>query len=199
MQKSDRSKNIMLIILMISVIALSIAYATLTQYLYINSQTIITGQSTGWRVEFTAATCHTTGTASITQDFTINATNLSGLKSRFDTPGDSVVCNIKITNNGAINAKLSTFTLQDGSLTYTGSGTNKTADEQLVTGKLQYSIVYDTTDVNAGLAPQPNDTLLSGASRDLVLTITYPSTETTLPDNDVRITGLKTTFLYIQD
>ncbi len=199
MHKSDKSKNVMLIILMASVIALSIAYATLTQYLYINSQTIITGQSTGWKVEFTAVTCRTTGTASIAQDFTMSATNLYGLRSRFDTPGDSVICDIKVSNNGAINAKLSTFTLQDGTLTYTGSGANKTADEQLVTGKLQYSIVYGTSDVNAGITPQPNDTLLSGETRDLVLTITYPSTETTLPDNDVTISGLKTTFLYIQD
>lgn len=198
MQKNEKSKNVMLIVLLVSVVSLTIAYATLTQYLFINSQAIISSQSSGWDVRFTAATCHATGSASITHDFNMDATNLDGLMGRFNAPGDSIVCDIRVTNNGVINAKLSTFTIQDGNLTYTGSGTNKTADETLVTNKLQYSIVYATGDVNQGLAPAIDDTLPSTVSRNLVLTITYPS-NAGLPDNDVEITGFKTTFLYAQD
>jgi hypothetical protein len=198
MQKKDRVKNILLIVLALSLIGLSVAYATLTQYLYINSQTIIGGQSAGWRVEFTAVTCHTTGNASITHDFTMTSTNLSGLISKFARPGDSVVCNIKVTNNGIINAKLSSFEIQDGSLTYAGSGANKTADEALVSGKVQHSIVYGAGDPQEGQTPQANDTLAAGVTRDLVLTVTYPSSAT-LPDNDVTVSGLQTTFLYYQN
>ena len=198
MQKKDRVKNILLIVLVLSLIGLSIAYATLTQYLYINSQTIIGGQSANWKVEFTAVTCHTTGSASITHDFTMNATNLSGLVSRFAAPGDSVVCNIKVSNNGLINAKLSSFEIQDGGLTYTGSGNNKIADEALVSGKVQHNIVYGEGDPQAGQVPQADDTLAAGVTRDLVLTVTYPSSAT-LPDNDVTVSGLQTTFLYYQN
>ena len=97
-----------------------------------------------------------------------------------------------------VNAKLSTYIIQDGTLTYTGTGANKAADEALVTGKLQYSIVYGTGDAKAGQAPAVDDTLPSGVTRDLVLTITYPISET-LPENDVTVAGLKTTFLYTQD
>lgn len=47
MQKNEKSKNVMLIVLLVSVVSLTIAYATLTQYLFINSQAIISSQSSG--------------------------------------------------------------------------------------------------------------------------------------------------------
>lgn len=198
MQKNEKSRNIMLAVLLVSVVSLTIAYATLTQYLYINSETVVSGTSSSWDVRFTAATCQATGNAAIIHDFNMDATNLDGLISRFNAPGDTIVCNIKVTNNSVVNAKLSTFTIQDGQLTYTGSGATKTADETLVNGKFQYSIVYGTGDVNEGQAPTVNDTLNSGVTRDLVLTITYPS-NATLPENNVTVKGFKTTFLYVQD
>jgi len=198
MQKNEKSKNLLLVILLISLISLSIAYATLTQHLYITSQTTIAGQSSGWDIRFTAVTCQANGSAAIMQDFTMNATILSGLVSKFNAPGDSIVCNIKVTNNGSINAKLSSFTIQDGNLTYTGSGTNQAADEALVNGKIQHNIVYGTGDLQAGLAPSANDTLPAGVTRDLVLTITYPLSAS-LPESNVTVSGLKTTFLYVQD
>ena len=198
MQKNEKTKNILLVVLLVFLVALSIAYATLTQYLYINSQATIAGQSAGWNVQFTAATCHTTGSASITHDFTITSTNLSDLAYKLAAPGDSVVCNIKVTNSGVISAKLSAFIIQDGSLTYTGTGSNKTADENLVSGKVQHSIVYGAGDLKAGQAPSVDDPLPAGLTRDLVLTITYPS-NAQLPDNDVVVTGLRTTFLYSQN
>lgn len=198
MQKNEKSRNIMLVVLLVSVVSLTIAYATLTQYLYINSEAVVSGTSSSWDVRFTAATCQATGNAAIIHDFNMDATNLDGLISKFNAPGDTIVCNIKVTNNSVVNAKLSTFTIQDGQLTYTGSGATKTADETLVNGKFQYSIVYGTGDVNEGQAPTVNDTLNSGVTRDLVLTITYPS-NATLPENDVTVGGFKTTFLYVQD
>lgn len=198
MQKNEKSRNIMLVVLLVSVVSLTIAYATLTQYLYINSEAVVSGASSSWDVRFTAASCQAIGNASITHDFVMDATNLEGLISRFNAPGDSIVCNIAVTNNSVVNAKLSTFTIQDGQLSYTGMGTNKTADETLVNGKLQYSIVYATGDVKEGQAPAVNDSLNSGVTRNLVLTITYPSSAT-LPDSDVTVEGFKTTFLYVQD
>ncbi len=199
MQKNEKSKNMLLIVLFISLITLSIAYATLTQYLYINSEVTIAGQgSGGWDIRFTAVTCHANGNASITHDFSMSATNLSGLEYRLVAPGDSVVCNISVTNNGSIDAKLSSFAIQDGSLTYTGTGSSRLSDELLVSGKVQHSIVYATGDSQEGLVPAINDYLPSGVTRNLVLTIQYPS-NANLPENDVTVSGLKTTFLYVQD
>lgn len=200
MHKNNRRDNILLIVLVVAVITLSIAYATLTQYLYINSQAVISGQNAGWRVEFTAASCSATGQAGIVHDFVMDATNLTGLSYRLNAPGDSIVCNITVTNNGTIPAKLSSFILQDGNLTYVGSGANASNDVTLVQNKIQYSIVYATGDANAGSAPATNDTLPVGVSRNLVLTATLPTTGiSSLPDNDVTVSGFKTTFLYVQN
>ena len=122
-------------------------------------------------------------------------------------PGDSINCDITVQNAGQIDATLSTFTLQDGTLTYTGSGESKTTDETLVNGKLNYTITYDSSDTmapsgipdgtNTGSATV-NDDLPHGQSRNLKLTITYPLSETSMPTNDVAVTGFKTTFLYVQ-
>ena len=198
MQKNEKAKHLLLIILLVALIGLSIAYATLTQYLYINSQAVILGQSTGWRVEFTSASCHANGSAAITHDFVISATDLSSLETKFTAPGDSIVCNIRVANNGVINAKLSSFIIQDGNLSYSGTGANQTNDINIVTGKIQHSIVYAEGDQREGQVPAANDTLPAGTHRDLVLTITYPM-NADLPNNDVTVAGLRTTFLYSQD
>ena len=198
MSKNEKIKNILLIILMTALISLSIAYATLTQYLYINSQATIKGVDAGWKVEFTAATCHATGNAAITHDFNLSSTELSGLVYKITAPGDSIVCNVTVSNNGHIPAKLSSFTVQDGNLTYVGTGASKTADEAIVNGKIQYSIVYAEGDPRAGQAPTMNDFLPVGGYRNLVLTATYPVGEN-LPERDVVVSGFKSTFLYVQD
>jgi len=197
MRKNEKTKDVLLLILLLFLISLSIAYATLTQYLYINSGSTITGLSAGWSVEFTAVTCRATGRASITQDFTMTPTRLSGLKSKFIAAGDSIICDVRITNSGYVDAKLGTFTVQDGNLTYTGSGDTKTADEAIVNGRLQHSIVYATGDVREGLVPAMEDPLPAGTSRNLVLTIKYPE-GSPLPENDVLVEGLTSTFIYVQ-
>lgn len=202
MEKNTRTKNILLVVLLIAVLTLSISYAALSQYLYINSSATVGGKSTGWNVAFTDVSCAPTGYAAVTTPFTATATTLNGLVVTLRAPGDSVVCDVEVTNGGAIDADLSTFTLQDGSLTYTGSGDNKTADEALVNGKLVYTIVYAENDDEEGNVPGDNgvdDTLAAGAERHLTLTIAYPDTETELPDNDVTISGIRTTFLYVQN
>ena len=59
MEKNTRTKNILLVVLLVAVLTLSISYATLSQYLYINSQATIAGRSSSWDVKFTAAKLYT--------------------------------------------------------------------------------------------------------------------------------------------
>lgn len=210
-EKNTRTKNILLVVLLIAVLTLSISYAALSQYLYINSSAVIGSKSTNWNVAFTDVSCEAHGYAQITTPFNTPskvaaATTLSGLVATLKAPGDSVVCDITIENQGTIDATLSTFTLNAGSVSYTGSGTNKTADETLTRGKLIYNIVYATGDKSAGKEPGESgadDTLprkgQTGSERHVKLTVGYPEGETSLPDNDVTVSGLSTTFLYIQN
>lgn len=216
MEKNTRTKNILLVVLLVAVLTLSISYAALSQYLYINSTAVIGSQSTNWNVAFTAVSCAPTNYAEITTPFNSPsaaspATTLSGLVATLKAPGDSVVCDITIKNQGTIDAVLSTFTLNAGTVSYVGTaGDSKTADETLTNNKLIYSIVYAQGDTSAGLVPGAqgaDDTLPHPVANDptviserhVTLTIGYPANETSMPENDVTVSGLSTTFLYIQN
>lgn len=197
--KNEKTKNILLGVLLVAVLTLTVAYASLSANLYVRSTGKVEGASTNWKVEFTEVSCTASGYAAVTHTLDLNATELSGLIATFKAPGDSVECTFNVENKGQIAAKLQAFTAQGGTLTYTGTGTTKTADEQLVNGKIVYSLVYGSTDAKAGQAPAANDALAVGQSRPLKLTMTYPSTETSMPQNDVTVSGFESTFLYVQD
>ncbi len=221
MEKNTRTKNILLVVLLVAVLTLSISYAALSQYLYINSTAVVSGKSTVWNVAFTDVACHPVNYAAVTpftQAATISdanpATTLSGLSATLKAPGDSVYCDITIKNQGSIPATLSTFTLTAGTVAVTGTGTNQSADEALVSGNYVYSIVYaqddpvtsargqvpGTSGVDDDIDPvDPNDSTVV-SERHVRLTISYPDTNgtQTLPDNDVTISGLSTSFLYVQ-
>lgn len=206
--KNERTKNILLAVLLVAVVTLTIAYAALTATLTINSQAVVGGQSTNWKIKFVKKTGAASGdpicvaksgtTAAVTTDATLTDTLISGLVATFKAPGDEVTCEFAVTNAGQIPAKLSTFTLGNTNLTYTGSGDNKSADETLVSGKIQYSVVWGTGDTSAGSQPATNDALAVGATRPLKLTMTYPANETSMPTNDVSVTGFSSVFNYIQ-
>ena len=221
MEKNTRTKNILLVVLLVAVLTLSISYAALSQYLNITSTAVVSGKSSVWNVAFTNVSCDASEYAEITTPFNSPsaaspATTLSGLSATLKAPGAYVSCDITIKNQGAIDADLSTFTLNSGTVSVTGSGTNQSTDETLVSGNYVYSIVYSSTDpVTAARgqvpgangvddvieAPDANDNTKI-TERYVTLTISYPDNHEgtqTLPDNDVTISGLSTTFLYVQN
>lgn len=222
MEKNTRTKNILLVVLLVAVLTLSISYAALSQYLYINSTAVVSGKSTVWNVAFTSVSCNTSQYAEITSEFTQAATiseanpatTLSGLSATLKAPGAQVTCAITVKNQGSIDADLSTFTLNAGTVDVTGSGTNQSADEALVSGNYIYSIVYANDDTVASAQgqvpgasgvddtiPAYDSTDPTASERHLILTIGYPDTNDSqsLPDNDVTISGLSTSFLYVQN
>lgn len=207
MEKNTRTKNILLIVLLVAVLTLSISYAALSQTLYINSEAVVGNKANSWNVKFTAATCSATGYAVVTHGFNeTQTTSLSGLVGTLKAPGDTVTCEITVSNAGAIDAELDDFDLQDSQtqITITGSGTSKTADENLVANSLNYTLVYKaggtaTYDSDAGNVPASGDKLAAGSNRKLTLTIELDEDLDDLPENDVTFSNLKTTFLYVQD
>ena len=205
MEKNSQFKNITLGVLLVAVVTLSIAYAALSRTLTINGQATVKAGS-NWKVEFVKTatdadaahmTCIPSGYAAVTTQPTIAATSFSGLAATFKAPGDKVTCEWDVENKGTINAYLKTFT-KPTTYSYAGSGTNKTADENAVKGKINYTLKYKDNNT----APAANDALpkptTSGYKRTLVLVIEYDSSATTLPTNDVAVTGFTTTFLYEQ-
>lgn len=215
MEKNTRTKNILLIVLLVAVLTLSVAYALLSQTLTITSQATVGGKNNTWKVLFTAASCTPSGKATKEADFSLtNSTSISGLAATLRAPGDSIVCQITVSNQGAIDATLDTFTLNAGTFAYktTGGQDAPAGDVTKATGLLNYSIVYATNDsdtASRGLQPKAqgtnNDLMAptgsaSSVDRHLTLTISLPSTvtEADLPAGDVVITGFESTFLYKQ-
>jgi len=204
--KNERTKNILLAVLLVAVVTLTIAYAVLSATLTINTTAIVQGGSNNWKVEFVKTateadaahmTCVASGNAEVTTQPTINSTSFTGLVATFKAPGDSVVCKWNVENNGSIDAYLKTFTAP-GTLSYEGTGTSKTSDEAAVNGKIQYSLTYDPSGVITGETSSTGDALNHSQDRGLILTITYDANATTLPVNDVTVTGINYTFLYEQ-
>ena len=219
MEKNTRTKNILLVVLLIAVLTLSISYAALQQTLTINSEAVIGGKNENWNIRFTAASCSGTGYGTVEHGFNAtNTTSLSGLVAKLRTPGDSVVCQLTVENLGTINADLNSFTLQQGNLTYTGTtGDSKTSDEAAANGKVLVTLKYATGDADAGKTPHTknsaqasddtNDVIQAPkqgetrvTSRNMTLTFTLDPTLTadTMPENDVTISGYNVVFLYQQ-
>ena len=217
MEKNTRTKNILLIVLLVAVLTLSISYALLSQTLTITSQAVVKGKNTTWNVKFTDALCTAHGYAVVNNQFSpTETTSLSGLSMTFKAPGDYVTCAITVSNLGAIDATLADFTLQSGTFSYSGTGATQAADEALAANLITTSIVYATGDADAGKVPHTttgtaqentNDDLpapvspATSVSRNLTLTFTLDGNKTlaNLPTNDVTITGFETTFVYNQD
>ena len=204
-EKNDKVKNILLVILAVAIVALSIAYALLSTTLIINSQTIVKGNQNNWKVEFVETaespnkTCVPTGNATVTAQPTINSTSFTGLAAEFKSPGDSVVCKWNVENNGEIDAFLKTFIKPtDNDLVCSGSGSSQSSDESIVCGNIHYTLTYDPSGAITPGDSSTGDALNSGQERGLILTIKYDDNASTLPENDVTVTGFDTTFIYEQ-
>ena len=131
---NNKTKNIILAVLVVGIVGMTIAFASLTQQLNItnNNATV----STKWRVRFnstvttsvgttidgtTTGASYTNGTPTVTND----QQTITGLQASFSKPGDYVEVAFKVQNEGNIAAKGSQTTINLGSLTCTnGAGSN---------------------------------------------------------------------------
>ena len=199
--KNDKQKNILLIVLLVGIVSMTIAYATLSQRLDIKSSAVVQSKSSSWDVHFRTVSCTATGDAEVTTPLSptaSNTTELSGLVATFKAPGDTVTCTFYVENSGEIDAEITAVQQQDATktITYESAATDaskKAADEALVNGKINYSMSYVE-----GSGPAVGDILASGASKQLKITLTFDSNVTELPSADVTITNFASYIIYGQ-
>lgn len=189
MEKNTRTKNILLIVLLVAVLTLSISYAFLSQTLTITNMTA-TVKGGGWNVKFTSATCSGNGLVDNVVSFNQglvtynNAVDLlENMSADFHAPGDSVDCEITVTNKGSIDAVLTSFTLGGSNLdvhstirdaqgfdpddpSQASAVATATADENIVQNALTYTLVYGDDDRYGGLNVVPGDTTFTLDSAD---------------------------------
>ena len=107
---SNKTKNIILAVLVVGLVGMTIAYAALTQQLLITDNQVTV--SSKWRIRFNETVTSTAGTgttavvdtpASITTGS--DRTQISGLRATLKKPGDYVTVSFKVQNEGNIPAK----------------------------------------------------------------------------------------------
>ena len=111
----EKKRNLVLILLIVFLIGITVAYATLSTNLNISGTIGVSQQN--WDIHFTnfstadkpsLTTSGETNTGDIVSVSTSN-TSIDSLKAELKKPGDSIVYSFQVKNFGTIPAKLSTF------------------------------------------------------------------------------------------
>ena len=182
--------------LLLSVVGISIGFASLSQNLEIEGTAEVVPAS--WDIKFknlSAAVESGTADELSAPSLSTTSTKISGFDVQLAKPGDSVTYKFKIANDGDINAVLSD--MQVATPTFTGTGDTASADEAIVAAAFEYTLEYDNG-ASAPSAISVNDTLNSTTERDVILTIKYKDDAESVPTAKVEITGLSIILTYTQ-
>lgn len=193
----EKTKNALIIVLIVGLVSMTIAYAALTQVLRVNASAKVIGKDSNWNVHFTNPVGPTTtGYAEVEEGSELvisGTTTLENLVVTLKAPGDSVSYEFKVKNDGAIDAKIDTVFLPDiQTANYNGASA---ADEALVKANLYYTLKYKDNNTT----PASDDLLAKNTERTLVLTIGYDSNATDMPSNTVTVSGLNSHIDYKQN
>lgn len=201
--KKNRKVGIVIVlILIISIITLSVVYATLSATLTIDG--IGTVNASNWDISFKNSTIYsnsTTGAATYTTP-TIEGTTISNYSVSLSKPGDSVTLYFDIKNEGDFNAEIALIINDTPVCT---SKTGNESDASLVCDNLDVKLKYATNaeiiigDVlNIDSYTCENQTTIGYEETTLKLTITLNSNMTSVPGSEVTISNLKHTIIYVQ-
>lgn len=205
--KNERGKNILLGVLIVGLVTMTVAYAALIQRLDINGEAKVAGAT--WSIKFENGSKGTNvgagefdGTPSLTD------TAITNVKAVLHKPGDKVVYNFDIHNSGDLDAIIGTLKKAqdengDSTIVCTDSSESTTsADATLVCSKTAYDLKYtsdgDKGTVLNGKDIAEGDTLKAGEKVSAQLTIEFEDS-TSIPTNDVTITGLNSYIIYTQN
>ena len=184
-----KSKNVLLIALVIGIVSMVVAYASLSTELRISSSAKVA--ATKWQIEITDWTKQTVsnlngGTSEATVVApTVTTTAITGLEVTFKKPGDAVQYTFNIKNKGDINAKLTSI-----------SGETETKDGVTKTVKCGSTPATPVAG-NAAFSIAKNNGTTDG-SLSCVLDISYNKDATTMPSTAQTVALTDVVFVYGQ-
>ena len=112
MEKARKMKIISLIVLVVMVLGLTVAFAALSQTLTINGSATVNTAS--WDIHFENLTLsEKTGTAEVSGTPSLTGTVISGIDVSLNKPGDKIVYEFDLVNNGSIEAKLTNINVNN--------------------------------------------------------------------------------------
>ncbi len=194
MEKSKSYVVFGILALVVSLVAVSLAYAGFTATLTINGTANVKAAS--WNVHFANLQAVTnTGTAQEITHPTMTATNIGNYAVSFSSPGDSITYTFDVVNDGTFGAQWSGLTI--GAPTCSGGSGSTNATN--VCNNLEYKLMEGSTNKTAA----DNSVLAANGGRKtykLVLTYKESNNPNVLPEtNNVTVSGLGVTFTYIQN
>ena len=188
--KRSSFKIIFLLVLVFCISGLSIAFALLSTTLSINGSAVV--EAAVWDVKFANLSATKTGDASYSLP-QLSSTTLSNYEIILTQPGDSVTFTFDIVNEGTVNAVLSSFVKGTPSCSGVRGSTTGTVDSTIVCNNLTYSLTYAD-----GTAVSSDDLLNMSSTEKVKLTLSYNSNAQQVPSNDVMISNLDITMVYVQ-
>lgn len=201
MEKGRGTKALVVVTLLVSVLALSIAYAAYSATLLISGTVTAKKSSDAWNVHFESTDGSTTltptlgGNAKVTSSATLTETKISDFEITFYAPGDSISYDFEVKNTGSVDATLNKITL--GSLSCskaTGTQQGTETDANNLCGNLDMNIMKSNgNNISVG------DKIPAGGSETYKLTITWNESDTNIYENDIDISVGETTFNFVQD
>lgn len=188
----NKIKVMVAVIMALSIVSISVAFAALSTSLVISGTATVNSGS--WNISFQNLDVKTpTGSASfITEPSIASPTSINSYYAILKNDGDSVSFEFDVVNSGSIDAKLTSL-VKNAIPTCTGTDAiTGDADAALVCADLSYTFSYSD-----GSTISLNDVIAASTSKRLKVTLSYNTS--TLPDNQVDISGLGITMLFGQN
>ena len=181
MRKENRTQNVVILILAVTVLLMTVGYATFVQTLNINNSTA-TFKKAKWDVHFDTTTFAETSTITANPAPTVSNTNVA-FTVTLNKPGDVYSFRISAKNYGTIDAKMKKITmsgLTDAQAKY-----------------VSYTITYageDYTETTDNL----NFALAAEGTHSVVVTVKYllPANAADLPTEQDQTVNLSAAFDY---
>lgn len=189
MNKDNSTKIIALAALVLAVVSITVAFATITSNLKINGTANL---SPAFKVNFMdLSNAIIEGDASISNDPTLKATSLTNVKVIFTATNESVTYKFNLKNGGVIPARISSYVKTTPICT--GANTDPTIatnDANLVCSNLSFSLTYTDT----GDEVKVGDIIPINTNKNLTFAIKF--TGNTMPIDMVNVDNITATLLF---
>lgn len=184
--------------LVISFVAISLAYAGFTQTLNVGGSAIV--KAAKWDIHFENLVENTSGLAVVESPAYIKSgsTAIEDYAVTFSKPGDSLTYTFDVVNSGNFSAQLSSVDIGTPICKLTVSG-----EENINTANVCSNVSYELFDATTNVKITEADNKVidaNGGVRHLKLVLTYKDTTDTtyFANEDIEISGLAVTLTYSQ-
>ena len=200
MEKERRIKIISLCALLVAVLGLTVAFASLSQTLTINGSAAVNAAS--WDIHFEKSSgkeTETEGAATFTEP-TLSGTTIENFSATLTKPGDSVTYYFDIVNKGTIDAVVSSYDFPlairecvnnnnaySYCMNFDFNSDNYINGADFMTYQTMFTSGLRYADTDKGIGAK--DVIKAGETKHMKLFFEYKDTATELPKNNLTLTS----------